>query len=360
MIQIPESYLASREAFVVHANAVGAHVQSFAHGTDAETGITLTTEVALFGPKEAEVMIVIASGTHGVEGYAGAACQIHFMTRYLNTYAQYPIAFLLVHAVNPWGFMHDRRVTEENIDLNRNFAAFDHDVDVVSGYSAYHDLLVTNYRIFPYGLWNELKLLAGALTPRRWKSAQAAITTGQYTHPDGLFFGGAGKSQSRLIWEKILSVYLTKCKVQILLDIHTGLGKTGVGELISHLPASSKEFQFINNWFTQGLRSMVTGQSASSAVSGTMTAAFDRTSPDRSYAVGLEFGTRKPFSVLTALRADQWYWNNKPRVSEKLARRIRNNLKEAFVATDEVWCKKVTRQFDQVMDELVQATAQHL
>lgn len=161
--------------------------------------------------------------------------------------------------------------------------------------------------MFPYGLWNELKLLAGALTPRRWKFAQAAITTGQYTHPEDLFFGGSGPSQSKVIWEKILSVYLPKCKIKILLDIHTGLGKTGVGEFISHLPASSKEFQFINNWFTQGLRSMVTGQSVSSAVAGTMTAAFDRIPPGRSYAVGLEFGTRKPFSVLTALRADQWY-----------------------------------------------------
>jgi hypothetical protein len=72
MIQVPESYLAYREALVVHVNPVGSHVQSFAHSTDAETGITLTIKVAFFGPKEAGVMIVIASGTHGVEGYAGA------------------------------------------------------------------------------------------------------------------------------------------------------------------------------------------------------------------------------------------------------------------------------------------------
>ncbi|MFX7984992.1 DUF2817 domain-containing protein, partial [Acinetobacter baumannii] len=34
------------------------------------------------------------------------------------------LALLLVHAVNPYGFAHLRRVNEDNVDLNRNSVDF--------------------------------------------------------------------------------------------------------------------------------------------------------------------------------------------------------------------------------------------
>ncbi|MET0964159.1 MAG: DUF2817 domain-containing protein [Noviherbaspirillum sp.] len=355
MICIPPSYLASRQIFLAQASAAGAHTGSFLHGVDAESDVPLITDVALLGAKDAQVMVVMSSGIHGVEGYAGAACQVHFMERYRSVYRRPQIAFLLVHAVNPWGFLHDRRVTEENVDLNRNFIEFGRAVAPVSRYSIYHDRLVSNYKPLPYGLWNEVKLIAGAVTPKRWKAAQAAITTGQYTHPDGLFFGGTGPCRSRVIWEEILRTYVTDCKCAVLLDIHTGLGKRGAAELVSYLPSFSEQFKHINSWFSGRLHSMATGQSVSAAVEGAMIAAFCRATPARSYAIGLEFGTKAPLAVLNALRADQWCRNNQLAPREKIGRRVRENLKNAFVATDSAWCRQVTRHFDQVMDELVDA-----
>jgi hypothetical protein len=68
MIRIPSDYLASRQAFIAKANAIGADTRSFLHGIDAETAVPLLTDVALFGAKYADVLIVVASGTHGVEG----------------------------------------------------------------------------------------------------------------------------------------------------------------------------------------------------------------------------------------------------------------------------------------------------
>jgi hypothetical protein len=355
MIRIPSDYLASRQAFIAKANAIGADTRSFLHGIDAETAVPLLTDVALFGAKYADVLIVVASGTHGVEGYAGAACQVHFMERYCALYKRRQIGFLLVHAVNPWGFLHDRRVTEENVDLNRNFIEFDQAVEAVSRYSAYHDRLVSNYRPLPYGLWNEIRLIGSALTPKRWLAVQAAITTGQHTHPDGLFYAGNGPCRSRVVWEDILRTYATNYKYAILLDIHTGLGKHGAAELISYLPSSSEQFKQMDGWFSRSLRSMATGQSVSAAVEGTLTAAFDRIMPAQSYAIGLEFGIKAPLAVLNALRADQWCRNNKLASSEGTAKRIRQNLKEAFVATDSAWCGQALYHFDQIMDELVNA-----
>jgi len=95
--------------------------------------------------------------------------------------------------------LHDRRITEENVDLNRNFIEFDQAAGAVSRYSAYHDRLVSNYRPLPFGLWNEIRLMAGALTPKGWRDGQAAITAGQHTHPDGLFYGGNAPCRSRVV-----------------------------------------------------------------------------------------------------------------------------------------------------------------
>jgi hypothetical protein len=357
MIHLPPGYFESRELFLERAVGLRAEVRSFTHAVDAETGTPLSTDVALIGPRDAEAIIVVSSGTHGVEGYAGAACQIRFMDRYPSSYANSNIAYLLVHALNPWGFLHDRRVTHENVDVNRNFIDFEYAARLGSGYGAYHDILVSNYRPMPRGLWNELRLIAGVLTPARWKAAQAAITSGQYSHPEGLFFGGHRSCESRTICEEIIRTYVTGYKYAFLLDLHTGLGKRGQGELISYLPAPDPRFQRMAGWFGSGMRSMATGDSVSAAVDGTWTAAFDRMTKAQSYAIGLEFGTKPPLAVLNALRADQWYQNNKQTLSRQVGQQVRQKLKDAFVVADPSWRGDVARRFDQVMDELTRAAA---
>jgi hypothetical protein len=355
MIHLPSGYVESRELFLEKAGGLGAEVRSFAHEADAGTGAPLSSDVALLGPKDAEAIIVVCSGTHGVEGYAGAACQLRFMERYSSSYADSNIAYVLLHAVNPWGFLHDRRVTRENIDLNRNFIDFDCAAKAGSGYGAYHDILISNYRPMPRGLWNELRLIAGALTPARWKAAQAAITSGQYSHPDGLFFGGYGPCESRTICEEIIRTYVTGYKYAFLLDLHPGLGKSGEGELISYLPAPDPRFKRMAAWFGSGMRSMATGDSVSAAVDGSLTAAFERMTTAQSHALGLEFGTRPPLAVLNALRADQWYQNNQQALSPLLGQQIRRKMNEAFVVADPSWRSEVARRFDEVMDELTRA-----
>ena len=42
------------------------------------------------------------------------------------------LSVLMLHAVNPWGYRHRRRVSENNVDLNRNFAVGDELFDLVN------------------------------------------------------------------------------------------------------------------------------------------------------------------------------------------------------------------------------------
>lgn len=353
---LPVDYYASRDRFRVLAASLGTPAQSYVHAPQAD-GNELSTDVAYLGPRDATTIIVIASGTHGVEGYAGAACQFHFMQHYRDRFAGHDIAFVLVHAVNPWGYAHDRRVTHEGVDLNRNFIDFPLPPSVPSAYRDYHARLVARYRPLPAGLWNELRLLCCALTARRRQQLQTAITAGQYDMPTGLFFGGAAPTQSRLIWERIVDVYTAGRSRAFLLDLHTGLGKAGAGELISYLPSSADAFHQMDRWFGGSLRSMVDGASVSAPVEGTLTAAFDRTVNAESYAVGLEFGTCAPLTVLNALRADHWYHHNAANPSSQQRERVRRNMKNAFAIANNQWHDLVTARFMQIMQQLVTALA---
>lgn len=353
-MKLPSDYCESRQTFQALAAHLGAKVRSFV--CDGENdGTVLTTDVAYLGPEAAPTLVVIASGTHGVEGYAGAACQFRFMETYpahSDRLASSGIAFLLVHAVNPWGFYHDRRVTREGVDLNRNFVDFPVVASAQPAYDAYHSMLVSNFRPLPRGIWNEFRLLRHGLTRVRRRQLQAAVTGGQRSHPDGLFFGGTAPVQSRRVLEAIVQEHVTGRERVILLDIHTGLGAWGVGELISTLPSDDPDFREMSRWFGGSLHSMADGDAVSAAVAGTLTADFGRMVPCKSYAIGLEFGTRNPLAVLNALRADQWYHNNAGRLSARERDWARRKMRNVFAVTDQRWIDKLIARFDEVMQQL--------
>jgi hypothetical protein len=354
----PASYQESRARFARTAAQLGAAYRQFRHDQDDQALPTaLSTDVAYLGPADAATLIVIASGTHGVEGYAGAACQLHFMETWQSRFAASGVAFLLVHAVNPWGYLHDRRVTPEGVDLNRNFVDFPLPHAAPSAYRRYHARLVDDFRPLPRGWWNELRLLASALTARRRRQLQAAVTAGQYDCPDGLFYGGAAPTRSRIVWDEIVRTYAAAREHAVLLDIHTGLGERGAGELISYLPPSAPAFREMSGWFDGELVSMQDGESVTAAVDGTLTAAFDRTVGDGGRAIGLEFGTRAPLSVLNALRADHWYHNNADSLPQAMRGDARRRMKAAFLLSDPDSQHAVLARFDQVMRQLVAALA---
>ena len=78
-------------------------------------------DAAIFRGDPEKVMLHI-SGTHGPEGFAGSAIQAAI----LDQLAAKPLSkddptVVFVHALNPYGFANNRRVNEDNVDLNRNY-----------------------------------------------------------------------------------------------------------------------------------------------------------------------------------------------------------------------------------------------
>ena len=83
----------------------------------------LTIDVARIGPTDAKKLVIVSSGTHGVEGFFGSALQLSVLKKQMLPPKD--TALLIIHAINPFGFANIRRVNESNIDLNRNFMRVD-------------------------------------------------------------------------------------------------------------------------------------------------------------------------------------------------------------------------------------------
>lgn len=350
---LPPHYLESRLQFRELAARRSASLASFALDPSDSSALALTTDTAYFGAADAPLLIVISSGTHGVEGYIGASCQFRFMERKADLALPRHVGVLLVHAVNPWGYMHNRRVTAEGIDLNRNFIDFSSTLPA-SEYHRFHSLLVDDYRLMPFGLFNRLRLLCCVVGPRRRRRLQAALTAGQYDTPSGLFFGGQAPARSRLVWEQILRTHARHRNYALLLDIHSGLGKRGHGELISDLPSASPRFSRLVSWFADEVRSMTDGASVSTPLRGTLTSAFADAIGIPADAIGLEFGTRPPLAVLDALRADQWAANQPAYHPGR--QHAADLMKTAFAPADASWHAMAISRFDQVVDQMIAGT----
>ena len=65
---------------------------------------------------------------------------------------------------------------------------------------------------------------------------QGAISGGQYTHPDGIFFGGNAPTWSNRTIRAIAREELSRARRVGIIDFHTGLGPFGHGELICAVP----------------------------------------------------------------------------------------------------------------------------
>ena len=138
------SYAQARQKFLLAADAAGLSVESHIHPLKGKDGEELAMDVVREGPADAKQLLVLSSACHGVEGYCGSGVQIHALhdTAWRQEAREKGVAVLYVHALNPYGFSHLRRVTQENVDLNRNFHDFSKPLPVNAAYQEVQPLLL--------------------------------------------------------------------------------------------------------------------------------------------------------------------------------------------------------------------------
>jgi len=345
------SFADARRKFVEMSGASRAY-PSAAAGPDGES---LFTDVAYFGSEHAKNLLVLVSGTHGVEGYCGSAAQLAFLKGGFREQLHSSTAVIVIHALNSYGFAWDRRVTAEGIDLNRNFIDFSESLPVNRGYEELAENLV------PKDITEEGERRADAAI-EAYRAAhgdlsfQQARVGGQYARPGGLFYGGTEPSEARRILESIAADYgIFSRERVVIVDYHTGLGRYGYGELQCEQTAGIDGYERAMKIFGPSVTSPCLGTSSSVMIPGTQDAFWERSLGDRHTYVALEFGTYPSGRIL---RDDHWlYMYRTNEVNLELGRRIRSATRHHFYPQALDWKEMVVWRSHQVHRQAIQALA---
>lgn len=350
-----KSYAQARDKFLQGARTARLTLACHPHPLPGCDGELIALDVALDGPPGASKLLIVSSGCHGVEGYCGSGVQIYALddAALRSQCAKAGIAVLYLHAINPYGFSHARRVTHENIDLNRNFQNFSKPLPPNPAYRQLHSLLLPAQ--WPPGLANGAAI-AWHIATRGMKSAQAAVSGGQYEVSDGLFFGGTSPSWSNLTLRQVLREYGRAAKEIAWIDLHSGLGRSGQCERTFAMKQGDEAGrQRATDWWggagATPLKSLGDGSSVSSALTGLMWGALAEECPNAQVtSMAMEFGTAPVMAVLKALRGDQWLANH-PEAPAALAANIKRAMRDAFYVDTPEWKEAIIRQGHQAMKQ---------
>jgi hypothetical protein len=352
-------YTQARQKFVAAALAAGLTHEAFVHPSQrGPHGEGLFIDVARQGPAQASTVLLTSSAVHGIEGFAGSAGQIATLSTGLLKQLPPDTAVVHVHALNPYGFAHQRRVNEDNVDLNRNF------IDWQAPRPAEHPHTETLYRLLLPDDWSgELHAKSSAqidafISQHGVKTYQAAITQGQYRFADGLYYGGTEPVWSHRIWRQILDRHVKGARQLVHVDLHTGLGPYGYGELIFSEPKDSAAYRRAHAWWGDSVTCTLEGTSTSAVLSGDIEQSFKTGLPGTEVtSVTLEFGTVAIREVLESLIADNWL-HIKGQMGTPLAAQIKRQLRYCFYGEEPVWQSMIVGRVMQVLEQARDGLAQ--
>ena len=330
-------YAQSRAAFVQAARKAGARHWQVMHPDRGMQGEALSMDLAWLGPASAQRVLVSLSGTHGIEGFAGSACQRAWLATDAPGHLPPDTAVLLVHAVNPWGFAWLRRVDAQNIDVNRNALHAWRTPPVNPDYAQFHALLMQHAPTGAEAAAGFMQALQAWMAQLGAQRATRAITGGQYTHPQGLFFGGQAPSWSVRHLSTQVQALLGQARAIAVLDHHTGLGPRGHTEIICRHAAGSQALALARQWWGEDTTATALGESSSEVLDGNVRMAFADWCPQALVvAVALEVGTLPGEQVLQALVLDhalhQW-----GQARSAAAEAVRERMRLAFDPPDAAW-----------------------
>lgn len=285
-----QRYAGARDKFIsnVETSSIVEKHTHLSHPLKGPKNEKLFCDIAWTGNLKAEKVLVLVSGIHGVEGGVGSAIQSDFVTRHRRLPSD--VCVVLVHALNPWGFAWASRNDEQGIDVNRNFVDFDADLPVSKATQIWADLE---------------KGKTDIATVAQNREQLDLLSEGQYEKPDMPYFGGKEASWSRQVIEQLVAqLKPANRKNVIVIDIHSGLGPYGFGELICDHPVDSKAHDYAVELFG----ATVTEPSLGNSSSGTKLGLHDyfwHSQGEHVCYLTLEFGTFGNEQMLQVLSDDQ-------------------------------------------------------
>lgn len=350
-------YEGARAKFRAVAVDAGCALSSYRH-PDAvgPGGSDLTVDVARLGDPQAPNQLVIISGTHGLEGASGSAAQIGWLRSNGGRALPLNVSVLLVHALNPYGFAHGTRTTENNVDLNRNFV--DHTVA--------HPENAGFAELYPYLLpddWSPASLAAYADAVARFREANGADALfdaqarGQYGFPQGTNYGGAQREWSNLTLERIVTDHLGAAERVGLIDWHTGIGDWAQSFFLCfNDEGSALQAEAVRWWGGDRILGQRPHGLARPNYQGLVFHGLANFLGGRPLiGAVVEFGTRGA-NMRRALQLDMWLKFRAEPDSERV-RLLRADLHDAFVPVSMHWREDTTEQAISITQRAVDGLA---
>ena len=346
------SYRDARASFLEAAG--GARVLSIRHPLRGPAGEELALDAAILGDERAPALLVVVSGTHGVEGLGGSRAQTRLLDGWRSCLPGGDVCVLLVHALNPFGFAWSRRANEDGVDLARNFVDFTRPLPENPAFLEIADALV------PRDFYGEGKRVADEAirdwVQRRGPREARAMARGQYTHPRAPFYGGAAPAWSNSTFRTLMRRFADSCRRIIVVDIHTGLGTWGVGHLIGMHEATSEAARWGHVVWPGTFAPMGTGEVGYS-VTGSLSAAVAEELPHAlSLVATYEFGVGDEREAVEVLRADHWLhaYGKAADISNLETLAIRTRMRRAFFDASSAWGDAVYAQTASCVDGALQ------
>ena len=361
------TYAEARAKFLAAAGARGYAVESHVHpSARGAEGEPLAMDVATGGRGDADALLLITSGTHGVEGFCGSGCQVALLgdDAFAADVDVAGVAVALVHAITPYGFSHLRRTNEDNVDLNRNFAlepggfdpAINRAYDKIAGF-------LNPARPLPAPLLARLAFAAGLLrhllAPGPAVLRRAALL-GQYRHPRGIYYGGTGLQPETAVMIERYRDCLDAYPHLVLLDMHTGYGPRWQMSVVCS-PLEAGEPAALARRFGYP-RVVKAGGDAFYAMQGDMIDCAYRLAAQvpgrRIFAASFEFGTLGD-SLLAGIRSLRaTVWENQARchgAGPGMAAVVAREYGALFYPSDPAWRAKALADARRALEGILQA-----
>jgi hypothetical protein len=312
----------------------------------------------------AQRCLIVTTGLHGAEGLAGAAALQRLIEYWLPNVDPAACGLLLIHAVNPWGMRHFRRVNPHNVDLNRNFLDFTDTLPANDDYRWLHEFLAPSQ---PVGFrWSENLALIGLalrlLVEYGFDRIKGATLLGQYEFPRGLYFGGQTMQEETETLIDLVSTQLSRYPQVLHIDMHTGFGPRGRATLVIS-PVEERPSTELQEFYNFPLVAKTDPQEFY-AIQGDMIDYFTRLAaadyPGQDYmGMGIEYGTlgESLLALVASLQATilENRLHHDGAVSDEAAAWARRRYRELFYPSDPDWRAVMMADTDRALKGILRA-----
>lgn len=366
-----DTYQESRQVFLKNAGTLKhtfPQLELRTYELPTASGEKLTTETLYLPPESGQKdrLLILISGLHGIEGYVGSALQNKFIEENFWQLRDKNLGLLIIHAVNPYGFQFSRRVTEQNIDLNRNFVLSPEVFQSRNGGYEKVAGLLNPKTPATSGFWSRCRFYLEAgwvIFQHSMDSLRRAVLKGQYQFPKGIYYGGqAFEPQKNLLEQELLSRGESYQQV-LLIDLHTGYGKRGQLHLFADRSPLMDE-NYVNKIFAGQTLDYAQKKDFYEVSGGLVIFAAQLFQGKTQYAgMVFEFGTLDSQktagsmdSIYRMIRENQLAHYGSD--TEKSRAEIQKLFREMFYPSSAEWRKSVAKQFREALSQALQNQSQ--